>query len=181
MDRPGASVVTRIHERAQAAGELHHVLPPDQQRMSGRREVLVRRVAPHPPGVRVPALLLCAAVFLSSSLFWGFVWWDDPVRRVFFPKRGLPSAVMLALFAYGLWTQIITPLRLVRGLAERGRVLVALSLRAVLAWSATSLGTVIWWLVSADVSGWFAFLGGALVLPAWVLYSLVKAAVRADG
>ena len=55
-----------------------------------------------------------------------------------------------------------------------------MTLRMVVAWTLTSLGTIAWWLASNDISGWFALLAGFLLLPAWILFELARMAVKAD-
>ena len=168
------------HRTRRSAVDLHHVLGPQDQSVA-ERPVHVHRPAPHPSSVRGGAAILVLLVLVSSSTFWAFLWWDDATRQAFFPKRGPGTLVMSLLFAWGLVTQIVGPLRVVHGLHLSGRLQIALSLRLVVEWTLTSIGTLAWWLLSRDISGWFALLAGLLVLPAFGLFQIARAAVKADG
>jgi hypothetical protein len=171
---------TQQHRSRRVVVDLHHVLAPSDQKVT-ERAVHVRRARLHPGRIRAAATLLVLLVLISSSTFWAFLWWDDGVRQKFFPRRGPGPLVMWALFAWGLLTQIVGPLRLVRALQLTGRLRIALTLRMVVEWTLTGIGTIAWWLASKDISGWFALLAGLLLLPAWCLFHLARAAVRADG
>jgi hypothetical protein len=160
--------------------DLHHVLAPSDQKVAERR-VHVRRAQPHPSRIQGAAAVLVIAVLLASSIFWSFLWWDDRVRQQFFPRRGPGTLVMSVLFGWGLLTQIVGPLRLVHALQLTGRLRIALTLRMVVEWTITGAATIAWWIASRDLSGWFALLAGLLLLPAWMLFLLARAAVRADG
>src|SRR6185436_1355804 len=127
------------------------------------------------------AAVLVIAVLLASSIFWAFLWWDDGVRQQFFPRRGPGTLVMCVLFGWGLLTQIVGPLRIVHTLQLTGRLRIAVTLRMVVEWTITGAGTIAWWIASRDLSGWFALLAGLLLPPAWMLFLLARAAVRADG
>jgi hypothetical protein len=173
-------IVTRTqHRTRRTVVDLHHVLGQDDQSVT-EHPVHVHRPQPHPSSVRGGAAVLVTLVLVSSSTFWALLWWDDGTRQAFFPRRGPGTLVMAILFAWGLLTQIVGPLRIIRALQMTGRLRIALSLRMVVEWTATSLGTIAWWLASRDISGWFALLAGLLVLPAFGLYQLVRTAVRAD-
>jgi hypothetical protein len=169
------------HRVRRTSVDLHHVLPTDDQTIAEERPVHVRRVGPHPSRVRGGAGLLVLLVLVSSSTFWSFLWWDDAARQKFFPLRGPGTLVMSILFAWGLVTQIIGPLMLTRALQLDGRLRIALSLKLVVCWTLTGIGTIAWWLASKDISAWFALLAGLLLLPAWGLFQLARMAVRADG
>ena len=169
------------HRTRRTAVELHHILPTDDQKLAAVRAEHVRKAQPHPARVRGGAALVVLSVLLSSSTFWAFLWWDDAARQAFFPRRGPGTLVMSVLFAWGLLTQIIGPLRLTHALQLDGRLLIALSLKLVVCWTVTSIATIVWWLASHDISGWFALLAGGLLLPAFALFQLVRIAVEADG
>jgi hypothetical protein len=168
------------HRTRRAVVDLHHVLGPGDQKVD-ERPVHVHVPKPHPTLVRGAGALVILAVLVSSSTFWAFMWWDDGVRQSFFPRRGPGAAVMWGLFAWGLLTQIVGPLVITHALQLTGRLRIALSLRLVVAWMATGLGTLAWWIASRDISGWFALLAGGLLVPAYLLYQLARVAVKADG
>jgi hypothetical protein len=173
--------VTRTqHRTRRAVVDLHHVLGQSDQTVT-ERPVHVHRQKPHPSLVRGGASVLVILVLISSSTFWAFLWWDDRTRQAFFPRRGPGTLVMSALFVWGLLTQIVGPLRIVHDLQLTGRLRIALSLRLCVEWTLTSGGTIVWWLVASDISGWFALLAGLLLLPAFGLFQLVRVAVEADG
>jgi hypothetical protein len=173
-------VTTTQHRTRRAVADLHHVLPTEDQELASPRPVHVWRPGPHPSRVRGGAILIVLAVLVSSSTFWAFLWWDDAVRQDFFPRRGPGTLVMSALFGWGCLTQIVGPLRLTHGLQMSGRLLISLSLKLVVCWTATGLLTLAWWLVADDISGWFALLAAMLLPPAWTLFQLVRVAVKAD-
>jgi hypothetical protein len=174
-------VVTKIQHRARRAlVDLHHVLPTQDLEVAEEAPVHVRRHGPHPPLVRGGATALVLAVLLSSSTFWAFLWWDDGVRRTFFPRRGPGDLVLGALFLWGFLTQVAGPLRLVHHLQLKGRLRIALSLRLVACWVVTGLATVAWWIAGTTISGWFALLAGILLIPAVLVFQLARAAVAAD-
>ncbi len=167
--------------RPRRRGDLHHVFPPERLRLSAPREVLRREHAPiHPPRVRGLAALVLALVFFTSAGFWAAVWWDDATRNVFFPRRTLSPAILCGLFAWGAWTQLVMPLRLLRALATTSRITISRALRLVLSWAATGVVTMLWWIFSDDVTGWFALFGGALLAAAAVLQRCVVAAFKVD-
>jgi hypothetical protein len=169
------------HRTRRTVVDLHHVLPSDDQKITEERPVHVRRMGPHPGIVRNNAILIVASVLIASSTFWAFLWWDDAARQKFFPRRGPGTLTMSILFVWGLLTQIVGPLRLTRALHLTGRLRIALSLKLVVAWLLTGVGTIVWWLAADDISAWFALLAGLLLLPAWILLQLVRIAVAADG
>lgn len=167
------------HRTRRAVVDMHHVLGPGDQKVGGR-PVHVHVPRPHPSSVRGGAALVVLAVLVSSATFWAFVWSEDGARQRFFPRRGPGTLVISILFAWGLLTQIAGPLVLTHALQLTGRLRIALSLRLVVAWTLTGLGTLAWWIASQDVSGWFALLAGGLLAPAWILYQLARVAVKAD-
>jgi hypothetical protein len=176
----GRHMTKTKHRTRRTVVDLHHVLPTEDQNIE-ERPVHVRRGSPHPSSVRGGASLIVIGVLVSSSIFWSFLWWDDAARQTFFPRRGPGTLVMSVLFAWGLLTQIVGPLRLTRALQLNGRLRIALSLRLVVCWTVTGVATIVWWLASDDISAWFALLAGLLLLPAWILFQLVRIAIEADG
>jgi hypothetical protein len=169
------------HRTRRTVVDLHHVLPTDDQKIAEVPVAHVRKAQPHPSGVRGGAALVVLSVLVSSSTFWAFLWWDDPARQAFFPRRGPGTLVMTILFLWGLLTQIVGPLRLTRALQLNGRLRIALSLKLVVCWTVTSIATIAWWIASTDISGWFAILAGALLIPAFTLFQLARIAIEADG
>jgi hypothetical protein len=159
--------------------DLHHVLGPADQSVD-ERPVHVHVPKPHPSSVRGGAALVVLAVLVSSSTFWAFLWWDDVVRQKFFPRRGPGTLVMSVLFAWGLLTQIVGPLVLTHALQLTARLRISLSLKLVVAWTLTGLGTLAWWIAANDISGWFALLAAGLLAPAFLLFQIVRVAVKAD-
>jgi hypothetical protein len=172
--------MTRLqHRTRRAVVDLHHVLGPKDQKVD-ERPIHVHRLRPHPSLVRGGGAVVVLVVLVSSSIFWGFLWWDDVARQAFFPRRGPGPLVMSVLFLWGLLTQIVGPLVLTHALQLGGRLRIALSLRLVVAWTLTGLGTLAWWIASDDISRWFALLAGGLLGPAFLLYQIVRIAVKAD-
>jgi hypothetical protein len=174
-------VTKTLHRTRRTVVDLHHVLPPQDQELAGERAVHAFRPGPHPSLVRGGSIVIVLLVLVSSSTFWAFLWWDDPVRQDFFPRRGPGTPVLAALFTWGLLTQIVGPLRLTRALQMTGRLRIALSLKLVVCWTMTGVGTIAWWIASNDISGWFALLAGLLLIPAFLLFQLARIAVKADG
>lgn len=170
--------ITRHRRRRNA--ELHHVLPAQDQDLVTAREAHVFHARAHSSRIVGSAALVVIAVLVSSSTFWAFVWWDDVVRQNFFPRRGPGTIVMSLLFSWGLLTQIVGPLRIVRALQESRRLRIALSLKLVACWTATALFTIVWWIVFDVISGWFALLAGGLFLPAGLLLQTARVAIASD-
>jgi hypothetical protein len=164
--------------------ELHHRLPRAATRLGGgaaaeTREI-VRRVRPHPRAITRSALLLFLAVITSSSTFWFVVLQEDAALRTFFPSRRV-GGLVLACTLWGLLTQVLAPLAVVRRLQQSRRLMIARSLQITAAWAATGIGSLALGAFSPVVSAWFMVAAAALLPAAFLLYRLVRAAVAADG
>jgi hypothetical protein len=179
-------VTNRGRQRAQRPRqrqELHHRLPRAATKLGAvaKEETLevVRRVRPHPKVVVRLALLVFLAVITSSSTFWFVVLQEDAALRVFFPVRRT-GGLVFACVAWGMLTQVLGPLTVVRRLQLSRRLYVSRSLQLVIAWSATSIVSLAFGFASRSVSGWFMAAAAALLPAAFVLYRLVKAALASD-
>ncbi len=149
--------------------------------MSAPREIVRPQPVPdHPAGALRLAIVTLGLVVLGCSAFWGTIAFSDEMRRAFFPRPALSGAVIFGLFAWGAWTQLITPLRLIRGILTRSRLAVSRSLRLVLAWAGTAAVTLLWFVASNDIGGWFAVQALLLVPASAALYVAVRQAVITD-
>lgn len=163
--------------------DLFHSPPPAALRLGdeavAETRTELRRLRPHPRGVILGAFFLCGAVVAASSTFWFTVFQEDVFARAFFPTQGAGwIAIVCALWAAA--TQIALPLSVVRRLQTHRRLLFARSLQIVLAWGGTSAAVAIAAVATDAVSPRFAVAGAALAPAAWILFRLVRAALRAD-
>lgn len=168
---------------ARVRQELHHRLPRAATRLGAEAAAETRRTAreplEHPPEALRRALVALMGVLASSATFWVVVLQEDVARRRFFPGRDAGVGVA-ACAAFGIVTQILMPLGVVRRMQLHGRLALVRSVRLVLLWTATSLGTFVAAAATDAVTGSFVLLAALLLVAAGVLFAAAKAAYAAD-
>jgi hypothetical protein len=178
--RPRTEPLDLFH--APPAAALHLGPPSTEPPPVRRRKARPARVElppTHPRRVVAATAVLLIAVVVTSFVFWFVILQDDAARRAFFPLAE-SSAPLVPAALFGFAAQVAAPLYVLRRLQERGRLLIAWSLRLIVAWVATAILTGLVHSATEFVAPRLVFLAGMLAPASYVLYRLVRAAIAAD-